>query len=276
VSLASVVRVNASWSWAPGVLLVLALGAWAYVARWRAARAAGGPHRPGYGRLALWCGGLLVVFVALVSPVDSLADRLLFMHMVQHVLLLDIAPILLILGLTRVLLRPVTRRLQRIERRAGMLAHPAFAACAYIAVMWIWHVPALYDAAAGHEALHALEHLCFAALGALYWWHLLSPIPARARLRGLGPVVYMVATKLGVGLLGIVLTFAPDAFYSHYRHGRPWGLSPGADQSLAGLVMATEQSVVMGIALAWLFVRALAESDREQERAERYEPEPAA
>ena len=72
------------------------------------------------------------------------------MHMVQHVLLLDIAPILMILGLTKVLLRPVTRRLQTVERRAGWLAHPAFAVVAYVGFMWLWHVPAIYDVALRH------------------------------------------------------------------------------------------------------------------------------
>jgi putative membrane protein len=215
--------------------------------------------------------GLVAVFAALISPVDRLGDSLLVMHMVQHVLLLDVAPILLLLGLTRVLLRPVTRRIHLLERRAGPLAHPAFAACAYIVVMWLWHIPSLYDAAENSAAVHIFEHLCFAGVGTLYWWHLLSPIRGRMRLTGLGPVVYMVVTKLGVGLLGIGLTFAPDAIYPHYAHGGAWGLSADEDQSLAGLVMATEQSVTMGIALAWLFMRMLGESEREQERAERYE-----
>jgi putative membrane protein len=271
VTVAARITVNASWSWEPGVLLVLALALWAYVARWRAARAPGERHTPGVGRLILWVAGLVAVFAALISPIDRLGDSLLVMHMVQHVLLLDVAPILLLLGLTRVLLRPVTRRIHVLERRAGPLAHPAFAACAYIGVMWLWHVPSLYDAAEGSDVVHIFEHLCFAAAGTLYWWHLLSPIRGRMRLTGLGPVVYMVATKLGVGLLGVGLTFAPDALYPHYAHGGAWGLTADEDQSLAGLVMATEQSVTMGIALAWLFVRMLGESEREQERAERYE-----
>jgi putative membrane protein len=92
------------------------------------------------------------------------------------------------------------------------------------------------------------------------------------RFGGMGPVVYMASTKLLVGLLGIGLTFAPEALYAFYEDRPPiWGLNADTDQALAGAVMAIEQSIVMGIALAWLFVRALAESDREEERAERYE-----
>jgi len=194
------------------------------------------------------------------------------MHMVQHILLLDIAPILLILGLTKVLLRPATRRMNAIERRAGYLAHPAFAVIAYAGLMWLWHIPAMYDLALRHDPIHVLEHLCFALAGGLYWWHLLSPIRSRMRLGGMGPVMYMVSTKLLVGLLGLVLAFAPTAIYPFYEHHpHYWGLTPGEDQNMAGLLMALEQSIVMGIALVYLFVRMLAESEREAQRQERFE-----
>src|SRR5207253_6062021 len=122
---------------------------------------------------------------------------------------LDVAPILLILGLTKVLLRPVTRRVTALERRAGFLAHPVFAVIAYAGFMWLWHIPALYDAALHNTWLHAIEHICFAGAGTLYWWHLLSPIRSRMRLGGLGPIGYMVSTKLLVGLLGVALALAP-------------------------------------------------------------------
>jgi putative membrane protein len=261
-----------SWTFEPGVLVgVLAL-ATLYLQGWRRARQPGEPHAPGFGRMALFAGGLLAILAALVSPIDGLGDQLMVMHMAQHVLLLDIAPILMILGLNKVLLRPITRRLTRIERRAGYLAHPAFAVLAYSGFMWLWHIPTMYDLALRHSALHALEHICFGAAGTLYWWHLLSPIRGRMRLAGPGPVLYMVSTKLLVGALGIVLAFAPTAIYPFYaHHPHYWGLTPGEDQNMAGLLMALEQSIVMGIVLVWLFVQMLSESEREAQRAERYE-----
>ena len=235
-----------------------------YVRRWRAVGASP-------GRLASFLGGMALVLVALVSPIDRLAEQLFFMHMVQHLLLLDLAPILVLLGLTRILLRPLTRRLVRLERAAGPLAHPVFAIALYVGVMALWHVPAMYDAALEHPVLHVLEHVTFGLAGGLYWWHLLSPIRARQRLGGMGPVVYMLATKVLVGLLGILLAFSPDPLYDFYeRQPGYWGLSPGTDQAVGGLVMALEQSIVMGVALVFLFVRALGESEREEERAERY------
>ena len=93
----------------------------------------------------------------------------------------------------------------RLERAAGPLAHPVFAIALYVATMGVWHVPAMYDAALEYPVVHVLEHMSFAIAGGLYWWHLLSPIRARRRLGGMGPVVYMLATKVLVGLLGILL-----------------------------------------------------------------------
>ena len=236
-----------------------------YVRRWRAVDAS-------VSRLACFLGGMALVLVALVSPVDRLAEQLFFVHMIQHLLLIDLAPILVLLGLTKVLLRPATRKLMRLEQAAGPLAHPVFAIGLYVVVMWLWHVPALYDAALEHAAVHVLEHVTFAVAGGLYWWHLLSPIRSRKRLGGMGPVLYMVCTKLLVGLLGVGLAFAPDAIYDFYeRQPGYWDLSAGTDQAIGGLIMATEQSIVMGVALVFLFVRALAESDRANEREERYE-----
>jgi putative membrane protein len=268
----AVVSPKISWSLEPGVLLLVAAVGILYVRGWRRARGPGEPHPPGLGRLLLFGAGLLVVLAALVSPIDGLGSQLMLMHMLQHILLLDIAPILIILALTKRLLRPATRRLNAIERRAGVLAHPVFAVIAYAGLMWLWHVPAMYDAALHHSGIHVLEHVCFAAAGGLYWWHVLSPIRGRMRLGGMGPVAYMVSTKLLVGILGIVLAFAPHSFYPFYEHHpHYWGLSPREDQNMAGLLMALEQSIVMGIVLVWLFVRMLAESEREAQRAERYE-----
>jgi cytochrome c oxidase assembly factor CtaG len=87
----------------------------------------------------------------------------------------------------------------------------------------------------------------------------------------MGPVAYMASTKLLVGFLGVLLAFAPDLLYAAYDEpGRRWGMTAQDDQQVAGLIMALEQSIVMGIALAWLFARMLGESEEEEQRAERY------
>ncbi len=268
-------RPDLSWTLSPLVLLAAALAEGVYVRRWLQVRRSSSTRRETEApvwRLCCFSASVLVVLAALVSPVDALADQLFFMHMTQHILLLDIAPILAILGLTKVILRPLTRAVSEFERRAGAFAHPAFAVVLYVGVIWLWHVPAAYDLAVREPAVHLLEHASFLLAGSLYWWHLLSPIRSRMRLEGMGPIVYMASTKLLVGALGMGLAFAPSALYPYYAHlPRVWGLSAIDDQSIAGLIMAVEQSIVMGIALAVLFIRALEESERAQQRRERYE-----
>jgi putative membrane protein len=264
-----------TWTLSPGVLIGVAILAGAYLRRWRAVRLSDSPRHEADApvwRLCCFLASLAIVVVALISPIDALAEQLFFAHMIQHTLLLDLAPVLGILGLTKVILRPLTRAVSDLERRAGALAHPAFAVILYVAVIWAWHVPAAYDFAVRHPLVHVLEHLSFMIAGSLYWWHLLSPIRARLRLDGMGPVIYMLSTKLFVGALGMGLAFAPSALYPYYvHHARVWGLSAHTDQSIAGLIMAVEQSLVMGVALTALFIRALSESERAQQRRERYE-----
>ena len=234
-----------SWSLEPSVLVGVTIAGAVYVRRWWTVRG-GDSARPAADapvwRLCCFLGSLLATLIALVSPVDELADQLFLMHMVQHMLLLDVVPILAILGFTKVILRPVTRAVHELERRASVFASPAFAVVLDVGVIWAWHVPAAYDVALRHPTVHVLEHITFVLAGSLYWWHLLSPIRARLRLGGLGPVAYMGSTKLFVGALGMGLAFAPSALYPYYvHHARVWGLSAHDDQSIAGLIMAVEQ-----------------------------------
>jgi len=265
------VSLDTSWTFAPGVLIALAGYAVIYGLRWRTSRREGGARAAGTWRAVAWAGGLTCLFVALVSPLDVLGEQMASFHMVQHLLIADLAAILLTLALTKHILRPLTRRIHWLERKAGPFGHPAFGVVAYVGAMWLWHVPYMYDAALRHSGVHVLEHLTFAAAGLLYWWHLLSPIRSRFRLGGMGPVLYMASTKIAVGLLGIVLAFAPNDIYDAYPDVTHLGLSRLDDLHVAGLIMALEQSLVMGIALAYLFVRMLSEADQEDERAERYE-----
>lgn len=263
---------DASWTLAPGPILLVAMLGALYVPRWRRVRRDDGPAAAPAWRLCSFVAGLACLVAALVSPIDRLAEQSFTMHMTQHVLLIDIVPIALIAGLTKVIMRPATRRLTALERALGPLMHPAAAVVLYIAAMWIWHVPALYDAALESETVHVLEHVAFLSVGLLYWWILLSPIRSRFHTTIMGPVVYMLSTKLGVGILGIGLTFAPEPLYPYYEAREPiLGLTVRGDQTLAGELMTLEQMIVMGIALAVLMLRALDESERELRRQERLE-----
>jgi putative membrane protein len=266
------VHVDTSWTFAPVVIASLAAYGVVYGLRWRRVRLEGGARAAPVSRAVLWATGIVLLFVALISPIDRLGEQFASFHMVQHLLIADLAPICLTLALTKHILRPVTRVIHQVERKAGPFGHPAFGVVAYVGAMWAWHVPTLYDAALKHDLVHVLEHLSFAGAGLLYWSHLLSPIRSRMRLAGMGPILYMASTKLLVGFLGILLAFSPDLLYSYDWTGTKWGLSPLDDQHVAGLIMALEQSIVMGIALTFLFFRMLEEADTEDLRRERYDP----
>ena len=263
---------DTSWTIEPGAILMILILGGLYLPRWWRVRRADGAKAAPIWRLTSMLVGLAALALALLSPIDALAEQSFSFHMAQHMLLLDLVPIFCILGLNKILLRPATRRLQALERALGPLMHPWVAVVLYIVTMWAWHVPGAYDSALGNESVHVLEHVCFLSVGFLYWWQLLSPIRSRFHGGAMGPLVYMVSTKVGVGLLGILLTFAPNPLYSYYdvREGI-FGLSAGVDQQIGGELMALEQTIVMVIALAYLLFRAIDQSEREQQRREALE-----
>jgi putative membrane protein len=272
----SLAAVDYRWSLQPQVLATLALVAGVYWWRMRELQR----RRPMSGsdrlRVASFSAGIAVLFVALCSPIDTLGEERLFtVHMLQHLLLADIAPILLLLGLTRAFMRPAVRRLRPVEEALGPLAHPAVALFALVATMWAWHLPALYELALDHPWAHALEHAMFFTAGIAFWWFVIEPVPPRHRLRGPAEIAYISIAKFLMGALGVVLAFSPNAIYDTYEHApRTWGLSPVADLNVGGLEMMLEQSLVLVIVFAIAFYRMLERSEREQQRRERLEASP--
>src|SRR5690606_34315269 len=107
---------DASWNLAPGLIVALATYAGIYIWRWHESRRPPEPHPPSAWRLLAFMCGMAALVAALLSPIDPLGEQIFAMHMVQHVLLLDVAPILIILSFTKVLLRPATRRIHWVER----------------------------------------------------------------------------------------------------------------------------------------------------------------
>ena len=260
-----------SWNLEPGLLLALVSYLAIYAYRWRQARREAGRRGASIWRLLSFTAGVAMLVIALVSPIDRLGEQLFVMHMVQHVFLTDLAAVLLLLGLTKVILRPVTAAAQRVERRAGFLAHPAAAVLLYGGTLWAWHIPAMYQASLEQPVVHTVQHISFASAALLFWWHVLSPIRSRRRLRGMGVVFYVGTAKLLTGLLASLFTWAPAHLYEWYaRQPRYWGLSVEEDQALAGAVMMVEASAVMTLAAVFLFVRMLTESEQDELRAERF------
>jgi putative membrane protein len=263
-----------TWTLSPPILTALALAGGVYAWRWRQIQRSAA-HRPArdWWRAAAFSWGLVVLLIALVSPIDRLGEERLFsMHMVQHLLLADLAPILLLLGLSRAMLRPAVRRLRPVEEALGPIAHPAVALVAYVGLMWLWHVPAMYDLAVDHAWAHVLEHASFFTAGIAFWWYLIEPVPPRHRLRGPWALAYLSAAKLLMGALGVVLAFAPDVSYDAYQEApRTWGLSPLEDLNVGGVIMMVEQSIVLVIAFAIFFIRMLDRAERDQRTRERLE-----
>jgi cytochrome c oxidase assembly factor CtaG len=264
---------DVGWSLDPAVLAALGAYAGIYAWRFRAARREAGGRGAGALQALAALGALLALVVALLSPVDALGERYLFSsHMLQHVLLGDIAPVLTLLALSRVILRPATRRLVRVERALGPLAHPVTGLVLWFCLLYAWHVPPLYQAALRDPLVHALEHASFFVAGVAVWWPLVQPVPMRRPLRGLWPFAYIGAAKLGLGALGLYFTWSSAVAYPFYAEApRLWGLSPIDDQNVGGAIMMIEQSIVLVIAFTILFVRMLAQSEEEERRRERLE-----
>jgi putative membrane protein len=266
------------WLSDPAVLAPLALLAGIYVWRFRQARREAGGRGAGALQAAAFAGAMVALLAALVSPIDGLGEDYLFSaHMVQHVLLGDVAPLLLLLALSRVIMRPATRRLVRVERALGPFASPITGIVLWLGLMYFWHVPALYDAATEHAGVHLLEHLSFFAAGIALWWPLIQPVPMRRRLTGLQPLGYIGAAKAGLAALGIYLAWSSAALYPYYEQTpRIWSLSPVEDQNVGGVIMMVEQSMTLVIVMVALFITMLARSEEEQRRRERLEDARAA
>lgn len=261
------------WLTDPAVLAPIALLVLVYVRRFRQARREAGGRGAGPLQALAFAGAVLALLAALASPLDGLGDHYLFSaHMLQHVLLGDIAPLLLLLSLSRVIMRPLTRRLMSVERALGPLAHPLTGLFLWLGLMYLWHVPAMYDAALEHPIVHVLEHACFFTAGVAVWWPLIQPVPMRRRMTGLWPLAYIATAKFGLAALGLYLTWSSNVVYPFYEGvPRIWGLSAIQDQNAGGAIMMLEQSMTFVIVLAGVFVGMLTRSEAEQLRRERLE-----
>jgi putative membrane protein len=266
------------WNLDPAPILAIAFWFSLYAWRFRHARAEAGGRGAGWPQALAATGALLALLAAIVSPIDGLGEDYLFsMHMVQHVLLGDIAPLLILLALSRVIMRPATRRLVAVERALGPFAHPLTGIALWFVLLYLWHIPALYNAALEHPVVHALEHASFFTAGIAVWWPLIQPVPMRRRMTGLWPFAYIGTAKLGLGVLGLFLAWSGTVAYSYYEHvPRIWGLSAVEDQNLGGALMMVEQSLVLVTVFVVLFVRMLAQSEEEERRRERLEDAAAA
>jgi cytochrome c oxidase assembly factor CtaG len=246
---------------APIELLPLLLAAGLYAKR-AATLAAKGRPVPIW-RQVCFGSGLLVIVVALVSPVGHIAEELVIAHMVEHLLLGDIATLLLVLGLTGPLLQPILAI--RVFDRLRILAHPLVAFPLWAINFYVWHIPALYDAAYGAAPLHALEHSLFIFFGCLMWMPVFGPLPTPQWFTAAWKVGYVIAVRFAGAILGNVLMWSGTVLYPIYAPGeRYWGITPIADQSTAGVIMMVEGTFLGLGLLAWVFFEAAREGIEKQ------------
>jgi cytochrome c oxidase assembly factor CtaG len=227
-----------------------------------------------------FAAGWLVLLAALSGPMDEISDRWLVAHMLQHELLIVVAapliafsaPLVAALwsmpGATRIRVAGVVRR-PAIAAIWMALSAPLTVFALHAIALWVWHLPALYDFALGHEWAHVLEHLCFFGTAALFWWGIAHGRYGRA---GYGvAVVYVFATAAHSGVLGALLTCSPRVWYAPYLVTHPSGVTPLEDQQLAGLLMWVPAGVAFVAGALALFAAWLRQSDR----MTRFQPAPA-
>lgn len=218
-----------------------------------------------------FAAGWLALVVALSPPLDDWSEQWLAAHMVQHELLMVVAAPLFAVGAPlvgmlwampadarRTLVAGLRRT--RVPVMWRIVTAPSTAFILYGFALWIWHVPALYDAALAHEAVHAVQHLFFFGTAALFWWGIVHGRQGRA---GYGAaVVYLFVTALHGGVLGALLTVSPRVLYAPYAAHHPAGLSALEDQQLAGLLMWIPGGLAFVAGALFLLAAWLRQSDR--------------
>lgn len=254
-----------AWSFDPLVLVLAAVAVAFFVTGWRRLRRRR-RELAAWSRLALFITGVAVVVVGLVSPLDAIAEEYLqSAHMLQHVLIADLGVVLALLAvrgplsmffLPRDLLVPLARA-RPLRRALSFLLRPRVAVPLWVTVLVLWHIPAMYDAALRHPAVHRAEHLSFVVVGALVWTLLIDParhgrLTVNERL-GLAVVLFWIGQ-----VLAYPFVFGFEPYYDVYvdQPHRLFGLSPLTDQKLAGLVMMGEQAATLGVAIVLLLLLA--------------------
>jgi putative membrane protein len=256
-----------SWTFEPLQLAPVAVIAVAYAMRARTL-ARRGQGLPGW-RIALFALGILLLLLAVASPVAAIGEQELFsFHMAQHVLLGDLAPLCLLAGVNGPLLQPLLAVLP--VRQLRVLANPLVALPLWAANLAVWHLPVLYEAAVEHSLVHALEHVAFFSAGLVMWLPVLETLPAPEWFGTGLKLAYIVGVRLVETVLANVFLWAGEPVYGVYDRGDEYlGISATADQALAGGVLMLVGSLVTVTAIAWLFLRLAQEGEARQQLLER-------
>jgi len=219
-----------SWDFHPSVVIGLVLLGGLYVFLGGLAA----PRR----RVASFAAALGVLALALNGPLHNLSDGYLFSaHMVQHLLLMLLFPPLLLYGTPAWVARPFIRP-ALVRRFAAWVTRPVPAGVVFTAPTALWHFPVFYEAALRNHNLHILQHLVFLGTAVIMWWPVLSPLPELPRIPYPGQMLYLFLLGIPMSVVGAMITLADGVLYPFYSTApRVFGLAPGVDQQIGGLMM---------------------------------------
>jgi putative membrane protein len=260
-------------AWKPDVFAACSLAisiAWYAAGLWRMSRQGGLTHVPKL-EIAAFLAGWLVLALALLSPIATLSDYLFSVHMTQHELLMLVAAPLIAIG------RPLAPMLFALPRRwrrpasdaagAGVIrfvTSPLVVFAAHAVALWVWHLPPLYEAAVMNEGIHIIQHICFTATAALFWWSLI-----RGRYGRLGygaALLYIFGTAVHSGGLGALLALSPVPWYPLYVSRAAGATDPLVDQQIGGMLMWVPSGIVMMLFALALFAAWLGEAERRRRK----------
>ncbi len=216
-----------------------------------------------------WWIGIALLTIGLLGPPDAYDNRLLSLHMAQHLLIGDVAAPFLLLGIRSPMLlfylpRPalvLLARRRRLRRAFAVLRRPLVALPLYVLAVYAWHQSTLFEGAVRHPLLHAVQHMSFMVVNLLLWWPVIEP--QRRRMGGqLWKIGYLFAARMATMFLGMVFLFARGVIYAGvYGRGMREGITAYADQQAAGGMMMTLDIVIMAVTMSWFFWLASREHD---------------
>ncbi len=270
-----------SWPLDPWLAAILAAAGIVYLRGWLILRRRDAERWHG-GRLAAFVGGLAVVYVALASPIEPFASLLLQVHMVQHLLLMLVAPPLIwiawpLMPMIRGLPREVRRvwvaplfRSRRLRTIFATVTHPLVAWPVFVAATWLWHIPRSYELALASPFWHFVEHVCFAATGMLFWYPVVRPYPSRPKWNQWVLIPYLILADVQNTVLAAWFCFAGGVIYPHYAAvPRVAGISAMADQATAGVIMWVPGSLALLLPVLAIGVSLLAGNASHRKRQPR-------
>ena len=196
---------------------------------------------------ALFISGIILYVLALVSPLDYLGRTYLFSaHMIQHILLLLVVPLLLLLGMPKTLAEKALK-IEPIGSVMKVLGQPIIAWFLGVGAMWVWHLPSLHDSVLASDNLYIAQQISFVFIGMIFWWPVFAPVESK-RLSPLISTLYLASACLGCTILGMLITFAGAGLYAAYLNPvdtigilplirGELCLTPGVDQQIGGLTM---------------------------------------